>query len=170
MDNGNRARMLNSVFRTSKDLRVSDADRESVAEFLKAHFTDGRLTDDELDERVAATYRARRESELLALTADLPRFAAPAPAPPPRWRTMSVRSVVAVLVALVCTVVLLDAMPPEMLALFFVITVPMLMMAAVMLAPFAVGALGLMWIMRIVRGAQDQRPVLPAPRRQRWLA
>ena len=155
------------MFRTASDLRVSDSDRESAADFLKAHFLDGRLTEDELDERVDAAYRSRRESELVALTADLPRLAAPAPAP---RRRLHPRSVVLMVVALLATVVLLDAMPPEMLVLFFVITVPMLLMAAVMLAPFAVGALGLMWVVRMVRGPQDQRHALPAPRRQRWLA
>ena len=155
------------MFLSSKDLRVSDAERESVADFLKAHFLEGRLTDDELDERVDAAYRARRESHLVALTRDLPRLPAPEPSPRPRPH---LRTVVAMVLALMVAVVLLDAMPPEMLVVFLALTVPMLVMAAVMLAPFAVGALGLMWLLRIVRGAQDQRHGLPAPRRQRWPA
>ena len=161
--------MLYGVLLSSKDLRVSDAERESVADFLKAHFLEGRLTEDELDERVDATYRARRASELRALTDDLPRLPAPA-ASRAAHRGPQVRTVVAVGVALAAIAVVLDAMPPEMLVMFFAITVPMLMMAAVMLAPFALGALGLMWVMRMVRGPGRDRHALPGPHRQRWLA
>ena len=160
--------MLYGVLLSSKDLRVSDAERESVADFLKAHFLEGRLTEDELDERVDATYRARRASELRALTADLPRL--PAPAPPRAPRRPPLRAIAAMAVGLAAIAVLLDAMPPEMLVMFFAITVPMLMMAAVMLAPFALGALGLMWVVRMVRDPGRGRHPLPAPHRQRWLA
>jgi class 3 adenylate cyclase len=54
------------------DLRVSDADRERVADLLRGHYGAGRLSDDELDERIEAAYAARTGSDLAALTADLP--------------------------------------------------------------------------------------------------
>jgi hypothetical protein len=146
---------------------VSDADRESAADFLKAHFLAGRLTEDELDERVDAAYRARSESQLVALTDDLPRLRVPAP-PPPRQR--HVRPLLMALAALVCTVVLLDAMPDEMAVLFLSITVPMLLMLAVMITPIAVGLLGIAWLVRAVRGSARHRPPLAPVRRQRWLA
>jgi class 3 adenylate cyclase len=54
------------------DLRASDADRERVAERLRHDYGDGRLSDDDLSERVEAVYAARTMSELETLTADLP--------------------------------------------------------------------------------------------------
>jgi hypothetical protein len=54
------------------DLRVSDEDRERVAREIRDHYAAGRLTQDEMDERIAAAYGARTERELSALRADLP--------------------------------------------------------------------------------------------------
>jgi hypothetical protein len=54
------------------DLRASDADRERVAEVLRHAAGEGRLTVDELDERIDAAFAARTHGELEALTADLP--------------------------------------------------------------------------------------------------
>ena len=60
----------------SDDLRVSDEQRERAAADIREHYAAGRLTDDELSERVQAAYSARTEGELKALTADLPRLPA----------------------------------------------------------------------------------------------
>lgn len=54
------------------ELRVSDADRDRVARELREHFAAGRLTDDELGERLEAAYSARTQAELDALKTDLP--------------------------------------------------------------------------------------------------
>ena len=54
------------------DLRVSDADREQVAERLREAAGEGRLTMEELDERLEAAYDARTSADLAPLTADLP--------------------------------------------------------------------------------------------------
>src|SRR4051812_18740938 len=62
-------------------LRVSDAERERTAGLLRGHFSAGRLSDDELSERVEAAYRARTRAELDALTDDLPSPAAAAGEP-----------------------------------------------------------------------------------------
>lgn len=51
--------------------RASDADRDRVAEILRVAAGDGRLTLDELDERLGVALSARTRSELTALTADL---------------------------------------------------------------------------------------------------
>jgi hypothetical protein len=64
------------------DQRASDAEREVVADRLRAAAADGRLDPDELEERVAAAYAARTRGELVPLTQDLP--AAPAAEPPRR--------------------------------------------------------------------------------------
>jgi hypothetical protein len=54
------------------DLRVSDADRERVAERLRDAAGEGRLTIEELDERLESAYAARTGADLVTLTADLP--------------------------------------------------------------------------------------------------
>jgi hypothetical protein len=53
-------------------MRASSADRDRAIEVLKASFAEGRLTKDELDERVGQALLARAFAELMALTADLP--------------------------------------------------------------------------------------------------
>jgi hypothetical protein len=52
--------------------RASHADRDRVIDLLKAAFAQGRLTKDELDERLGQALAARTYAELAALTADLP--------------------------------------------------------------------------------------------------
>jgi hypothetical protein len=51
---------------------AATADRERTVGVIRAGYAEGRLTQDELDERVAAAYAARTYAELWALTADLP--------------------------------------------------------------------------------------------------
>jgi len=53
-------------------MRASDADRERVAEVLREAAGDGRLTMDELDERLGAAYAAKTYAELEPITHDLP--------------------------------------------------------------------------------------------------
>ena len=59
-------------------IRASDADRDRVTARLQEHFAAGRLTRDELDERIAAVLHARTFGELRPPLADLPE---PVPAP-----------------------------------------------------------------------------------------
>jgi hypothetical protein len=53
-------------------MRASHADREHVIDTLKAAFVQGRLTKDELDQRVGQAFAAKTYAELAALSADLP--------------------------------------------------------------------------------------------------
>jgi hypothetical protein len=53
-------------------LRVADADRERLAEELREHMLAGRLSSEELEERLERTYAATTRGELDALRADLP--------------------------------------------------------------------------------------------------
>jgi hypothetical protein len=53
-------------------MRVSDADREQVTARLREHFAAGRLTSDELDERISAALNARTVADLRQVMADLP--------------------------------------------------------------------------------------------------
>jgi Domain of unknown function (DUF1707) len=52
--------------------RVADADRERVSDELREHLVDGRLTQEEFEERLGLAYRARTRADLDALTGDLP--------------------------------------------------------------------------------------------------
>jgi Domain of unknown function (DUF1707)/Cell wall-active antibiotics response 4TMS YvqF len=60
-------------------LRVSDAEREATVAHLRQAATEGRLTVEELGERVELAYAARTDADLVALGADLP---APGPGTP----------------------------------------------------------------------------------------
>ena len=59
-------------------MRAASADRERAVDVLKAGFTEGRLTQDEYNDRMGRAYAARTYGELMALTADLPAGAMPA--------------------------------------------------------------------------------------------
>ena len=62
-----------------RHLRVSDADREQAAELLRQAAGDGRITFDELDQRLDAAYAARTYGDLSEVTADLPASGEPRP-------------------------------------------------------------------------------------------
>jgi DUF1707 SHOCT-like domain/Cell wall-active antibiotics response LiaF, C-terminal len=65
-------------------MRASDADRERVANVLREAAGDGRLTMDELDQRLDAVYAAKTYAELEPITHDLPDAGAayvPSPSP-----------------------------------------------------------------------------------------
>jgi len=100
-------------------MRAATADRERTVDVLKAGFTEGRLTQDEYNERVGLAYGARTYADLVALTADLPVgaglpvMAQPgqwAPGPPPRTTTNST-AVAAMILGLAVPVFGLTAIP-----------------------------------------------------------
>ena len=57
---------------SADQLRASHEDRDRVIEVLRVAAGDGRLTAEELDERVEVAFSARTYGELAALTSDLP--------------------------------------------------------------------------------------------------
>jgi hypothetical protein len=63
-------------------MRASDADRDRIAAVLRDAHADGRLAQDELLERLGATYEARTYGDLDGLVADLPRPSRPVAARP----------------------------------------------------------------------------------------
>ena len=68
-------------------LRPSHADPDRVVELLRVAAGDGRLTAEELDERLETALTARTYGELAALSTDLPaipQFAPGAPVPEPK--------------------------------------------------------------------------------------
>ena len=52
--------------------RIGDADRDRAAECLREHLAQGRLTQDEFDDRLTTALGAKTSSELEPLFADLP--------------------------------------------------------------------------------------------------
>jgi anti-sigma factor RsiW len=85
------------------DLKASDAERDAVAEALRTNAAAGRLTPDELEQRLEQAYAARTRAELEPLLADLPptdREAPPRPRPEPR-RLPAFSPVIAISVLLV---------------------------------------------------------------------
>lgn len=63
------------------ELRASHQDRDRVVEVLRVAAGDGRITAEELDERLEAALKARTFGELAALTTDLPAPGGPPAAP-----------------------------------------------------------------------------------------
>ena len=72
------------------DLRVSDAQRERAAVALREHCAEGRLTLEELSERLDEAYRARTAGELDAAVRELPAEAAPRPRRSPKRFTVAI--------------------------------------------------------------------------------
>ena len=63
---------LVGLWRSRRDIRASDEDRERTAEALRAHFAAGRLQSVELEHRIERAYTANTRRELAGLLADLP--------------------------------------------------------------------------------------------------
>ena len=102
---------------TDQHIRVSDADRNAVAELLSQHYADGRLDQAEFDERVGRTMAAKTRGDLAGLFDDLPETdaaaggpggpfgpAAAGPAVPRRGRRRGgiVRLLVLIALAVIC--------------------------------------------------------------------
>jgi Domain of unknown function (DUF1707) len=62
-------------------IRVADRDRDAVVHRLQEAFAEGRLDDDEFDQRTRAALTARLSTELAGLTRDLPESAGVAARP-----------------------------------------------------------------------------------------
>jgi hypothetical protein len=72
-------------------LRAADTDRDQTAEVLRRAAAEGRITFDELDERISQAYAAKTFADLEAVTSDLPGAGASVPAPPtPRYQPSEV--------------------------------------------------------------------------------
>jgi hypothetical protein len=65
-----------------EELRASHADRDQVVELLRVAAGDGRLSPEELDDRLERALTARTYAELAVLTADLPATPGAAVVPP----------------------------------------------------------------------------------------
>ncbi len=67
---------------TGEELRASHADRDQVVDLLRVAAGDGRISAEELDERLERALTARTYAELAALTTDLPAAPGAAVVPP----------------------------------------------------------------------------------------
>jgi Domain of unknown function (DUF1707) len=54
------------------DMRVSNAERAEVADRLSKHYSDGRLDEEEFNERIDRAMKAKTQSDLNGLFTDLP--------------------------------------------------------------------------------------------------
>ena len=72
---------------TGYNIRVGDAEREATASQLREHYADGRLTLDELNERLDEAFAAKTRVDLNAVLRDLP--VAPRPVVPMPSRSRS---------------------------------------------------------------------------------
>jgi Domain of unknown function (DUF1707) len=73
---------------STSNLRVSDAERNEVADRLSRHFAEGRLDQAEFKERLDAAMSAKTQGDLAGLFDDLPPLATEPPSPPSRRRRM----------------------------------------------------------------------------------
>jgi hypothetical protein len=63
---------------SEQHLRVSDAERQAVADRLAEHFAEGRLDQAEFDDRLGRAMSAKTRADLSGLFSDLPETGAPA--------------------------------------------------------------------------------------------
>ncbi len=59
------------------DLRIGDVERDAAMAALREHFAAGRLTFDELTDRIDGALTAKTQGQIDALMADLPRIPSP---------------------------------------------------------------------------------------------
>ncbi len=78
--------VVHGQVRMNPPMRAASADRERAVDVLKAGFAEGRLTQDEYNERMGQAYAAKTYGELTALTADLPAGAMPTVWPVPVYQ------------------------------------------------------------------------------------
>jgi len=64
------------------NVRVGDADREAIAAQLREHYADGRLTLEELNERLDQAFAAKTKADLNTVMRDLPQATRPGPGLP----------------------------------------------------------------------------------------
>jgi hypothetical protein len=71
---------------TDPRLRISNAERQDIADTLSKHYAEGRLDSNEFDERVSRVMNAKTRGDVAGVLDDLPRLGPPAPEPRPRRR------------------------------------------------------------------------------------
>ncbi len=153
-------------------LRAADADRERTAAFLGRRCAEGRLSPEELAERLETVYTALTYGELAAVVSDLPGDPPVRPAQgrrrAPRTLTVSAATLCAMLVVALPVYGLIEALAASpvatvavlvVLAVLAALTVAMLASLLVAVAPIAAVALGAVWLGRhLERERERGRP------------
>jgi hypothetical protein len=134
-----------------RDVRASDHDRETAVALLKAHYTDGRLSDEELAWRSHAAYRAEGLHQLARLTSDLPRPLAPRRRRRPPYVALGI-----LCIALAAWLVIV---PPEVTVALVLIFCVLALLAVFLLAPLWIPVVLAFVAYRLIRArsAQPQR-------------
>jgi hypothetical protein len=134
---------MNQPATAQPELRASDAERDEVIDRLRRHCAEGRISIDELSERIDAVYAARTRTELAPPLRDLP--SEPplgASRVPDRDRTREMPRTPA---------------PP------FAAPLPLVALAAVIAAASVSGAWWLLWLMwPLIHWTKAPRRVTPA--------
>ena len=126
--------------RTSADpnLRVSDAERTAVADRLSRHYGDGRLDQEEFNERLERAMHAKTQADLSGLLDDLPPLEEPGTAGPPRPRHFPLRFFVLVFLIVFAAVAWHGVAHPFFFFPFFFVPFPWLL----------IGLLAFLWLRR----------------------
>ena len=143
-----------------RDMRASDRDREQAVAFLRVHYADGRLEEQELDWRCDAAYRAVGLRDLDRLTADLPALAQP----PRRRRSRALPVALPVALLMLSLVALVLLVPPEVSIALVALMLAGTLVLATLLAPLWIPVLLGVIVYRLV--CASRRP--PGPRRVGW--
>ena len=90
-------------------MRISNAERNEIADTLSKHYAEGRLDSNEFDERVGRVMNAKTRGDVAGVLDDLPRLGTPEP-PPTRRRPLGQWVLALVLLLVVASAV---AVPPH---------------------------------------------------------
>jgi hypothetical protein len=93
---------------SNQQMRVSDAERTEVADALSKHYSDGRLDQEEFNERLQKAMAAKTRGDLGGLLTDLPPLAPAQPTGPPARR--GGRTMLLVVAAFVFAIAISSAM------------------------------------------------------------
>jgi hypothetical protein len=96
----------------SGSLRVSDAERNAVADKLSTHFADGRLDEAEFKERLDTAMAAKTQSDLSGLFDDLPPLPKDGPATPDDRHRRRRRSFPVLATILIVALIGIASVPP----------------------------------------------------------
>lgn len=135
-------------------IRASDAERESVVGYLKQQYSVGRLSKDELSQRVESAYAAVTVGQLEALIRDLPGSPLePAPSRAAASPRTPLKAVATLALLAVLAIAVLNAVPAELWAPLLVLALPLgamlLFTVLPIVLPLAAGA----WLLRRIERA-----------------
>jgi hypothetical protein len=132
---------------------------EQVTRAVKAALAQGRLTEDEYDERMGQASASRSRAELAALTADLPVGRMDAPARPPTAKDVRIGVSVSIAAASLATAISLWQPDNGLAFVAFLIAAVTVLVAPII----TVGIMVDVWRQKRSRGHLPPRPALGAP-------